>query len=242
MKRSLTILSLALAACQVPTGAPPSPQPTEVVDDAAGPDEPVLRTYAVPAGRAEDVAQVLRRALSQGPDTPARGTVNQLDDGRLVVLAPASVHEGIGGLCRELEARGPVPPPPVVEISYWLVLARPGGDGVAPTIPETLSPALEEIVRQDGAAEFSLLESTRVSSLAGARGEAKGRHVNVEQVASLADDAIVADIELEGDAGSELDTRISLKPGELAVLGHAGRQLDSESEGRLYYVVRAEIR
>lgn len=233
--RILPCIALALVACQARAVEEPPAEPAVVAEG-----DPVLRTYAVPAGRSEEVARVLRHALSQGADTPPRGTVNPLDDGRLVVLAPASVHEGIAGLCEDLEDVGAAPGKPTIAISYWLVLADPAGSGVAEAIPKQLAPALEEIAQQDGSAGFSLLESTRITALANARGEAQGRHTRVEQLAVPGDDGIVADIKIEADLGSRLETRLSLTPGELVVLGHAGRQEREIADARLYYIVRAE--
>jgi hypothetical protein len=233
--RILPCIALVLVACQARAVEEPPIEPAGVAEG-----DPVLRTYAVPAGRSEEVARVLRHALSQGADTPPRGTVNPLDDGRLVVLAPASVHEGISGLCEDLEDVGAAPGKPTIAISYWLVLADPTGSGVAETIPKQLAPALEEITQQDGSAAFSLLESTRIASLANASGEAQGRYARIEQLAIVGEDGIVADLDIEADLGSKLKTRLSLTPGELVVLGHAGRQLPDRSEARLYYIVRAE--
>jgi hypothetical protein len=240
--KSLPALSLclALAACQGRAADEPPPPP-ELATASTVADEPVLRTYTVPTGRSEEVSRVLRRALAGGTtDTPPRGTVNALDDGRLVVLAPASVHEGIAGLCEDLEQVGGAPAQPTIAISYWLVLADPAGDGVAASVPSILSPALEEIARQDGAAAFSLLESTKIASLHSAQGEARGRYAEISQLAVLTDGAIVADVDIEADLGSKLKTRLSLAAGELVVLGHAGRQTESGTDARLYYIVRAE--
>ncbi len=241
MTRPLSFLfcsSLTLVACQQTDETPAAPDP--VAETAPVDAEPVLRTYAVPPGRSEEVVRVLRHAFSQGADAPPRGTVNPLDDGRLVVLAPASVHEGIAGMCEDLEAVGSMPAVPTIAISYWLVLADPSGNGSTQGIPSALAPALEAIAAQDGEATFSLLESTRIASLHSAHAKARGLHANIEQVAAVADGAVVADIEIEADRGSGLETRLSLTPGELVVIGHAWRPLDGDRDARLYYIVRAE--
>jgi hypothetical protein len=119
-------------------------------------------------------------------------------------------------------------------------LARPGDDGSANALPDVLGPAVEEIAAQDGPAGFSLLESARISSIASVEGKARGRLAEFEQLATVVDGAIVADIEIEADAGSRLETRLSLESGELVVIGHAGRHTPDEGEARLYYVVRAQ--
>ena len=149
------------------------------------------------------------------------------------------MHDGIAGLCADLEEAGPADPPVPIKLSYWLVLAKPGGDD-SDDLPALLQPALEEIVAQDGPSSFELFESTAIATQEDAQGIARGRQTQIEHVASMVDGAIVASIKIESDRGSQLETRLTLPPGELVILGHAGRITDDTSEARLYYIVRAE--
>ncbi len=251
----ITLLSLVTLACcslGCPAPAPaPEPGPERALDSGEGADAApkvdaiVMHTYVVPNGRAGELASVLRTALYAGKDQPPRGTVTALDDGRLVVVAPGSVHEGVVQLCEELAEGTAATPTATLAFDYWIVQAEPSVES-ALDLPGVLGPVAEEILA-DGPAKLSLFGALQLSSMSNEHARVEGDRISIEHRAALVDGQIVADlgIDLEGIKAS-LETRIPLTPGQFVVLGQVGydeRLLpDQAPRGRsLYYVVRAEI-
>lgn len=245
----LVALSSIVPACQSPATVAQHHAKAEAAQDPVNdgakskPNELILRTYEVPPSRAEEVASVLSHALRTNKDTPNRGTVNRLDDGRLVVLASRAVQEGIAQTCADLVKRPAPPAPATVELSYWLVVGSNADSNNSEPPPPLLQPALEQITKQDGVSNFSLIEATRIASLSTARGATRSGATEYEQRATVVGKTILADVDIESQ-GTSLETRISLNPGQLVVLGQSYVKrpgADGVRGKRLYYIVRGEI-
>lgn len=235
-----------LCACE---GPPPAVAPNPAVEavvtaPASAADEPELRTYDVPGGRAGELAGVLRSALSRGKDQPTQGTVRRLGDHRLVVVASPSIHEGVEQLCREFADGDEAPPPRTVTLDYWILRVGDGTTG-AGNLPEALSDVAEEIAEQ-GQSDVSLLEQLELSSVTNEHAQIEGARAQVIHTVTVVGEQLVADVAVElRESGSKLRTRISLEPNTFVVLGRGGYSrvgpdTDAEAE-TLYYVVRARV-
>jgi hypothetical protein len=237
---SLALLAtLATAGCRAPDPLFVD-APSHVAGDAVAPaaaGTPIMRTYDAPQGRAEELANVLQRVLSGPPDMAPIGKARAMDGDRVLVVAPAGIHEGVASLCAQLGQRGGTPARSV-QISYWLVHAKPAEHTDASAAPE-IDPALQEIAAAVGPTAFTLFERATLSSMLNSEAKTSGVRAQFEQVATAHEGGIVADIDIElrTMAGS-LETRISLQQGKTVVIGQNGVE---GSDERLFYVLRAEL-
>ena len=263
MPRPIHRLLLALPllfACQTPVAPVPAapPAPTVAAEPATS-DEPLLRTYAVPPEQSRSIEQALASALSTGQDLPPLGTVERLPDGRLVVVAPPGIQDGVAALIAGLD---PAKAPPVrtAELDYWIVVGEPDqtAEGVD-TIP-VIAPALQAIVASQGPMRFRLHESMHLSSLVDDRAEADGARMRARQTVSEVGGRLVADLEIAvaqqaKDRGhlrvcaedcNQLKSRVHLDPGQLLVVGQAGlHSSDAKAQPgpkTLFYIVRGQLR
>lgn len=232
---------LGLTACQ---GGGPLPA-------ASADDAPLLRTYAVPADHARSLEHALASALATGENTPPLGTVERLPDGKLVVVAPPAIHEGIAALVAGLDVGAPAPAM-TVALDYWVIVGEAAAEAGGLTDP-ALAPALQAITRDQGPMRFTLLEQAHLASLVDESAKARGDRLEVRQVVSAVAGRLVADIDLTVDASAEYDpgrrcergackdfrTRVHVAPGQLLVVGQTGLAGPAGAAGRsLFYVVR----
>jgi hypothetical protein len=220
------LAAASLFACQ-------NPRPAES-------SEPLtLQTYAVPGGQAVQLRGLLNQAFVWNDKAQAKATITP--DGRLIVVGPQRIQDGVAALMDELSKKPPEAPP-TVNIEYWLVLGKPGKGAAVPDDLAQIAPALQTIGAEDGPQELRLLEHVQQRSLSDNEAEMRGVHVRVRQNATVLSGKVLADISihsLEGPSG--LDTRLELPPGQLMVLGQGGYNGKPEDLGTLYYVVRASI-
>lgn len=242
--RRLALLGvLAVTACQ------PS-EPLAQAVPAADEDAALLRTYVVPPEHARSLERALASALSTGKDLPPRGTVERLPDGKLVVVAPAGIHEGIAALVAGLDVRAPAPAH-TAELDYWVVVGEAAAE--AGGLDGELAPALQAIVRDQGPMRFTSLEQVRVASLIDETAKVHGNRLEVRQVVSDVGGRLVADIDLTIDPSADFDpgdrchrgackdfrTRVHVNPGQLLVIGQTGLAAPAGAPTRsLFYVVR----
>jgi hypothetical protein len=210
-----------------------------------------MATYEAPAPIADKVAGVLRSLLAEGE--PPAGRVAALPGGRIVVVAPASIHEGIRSFIASVRS-GPLPPPPAaIRIRYWLVLGRPAA---TPNGIEQLgeaAPAMEAAMVATGPLDLRLLDRVELISLENEHASAEGRRAEIGQLAARAENGIFADLRIGTRA--QLDTRVLLEPGKLVVLGQVGYDERESAElfgdapdaatatqgATLFHVVQAEL-
>jgi hypothetical protein len=257
MKKSWTGIGILLAGAALLLGSCSG-------GPEADPQEMQMRTYRAPEGMS---ARRFRDTLSGSLTTGEQklGTASKLSDDSVLVTAPASVHEGIEDLVREMARRGaaePEPAPATATIGYWFLLGRPreggGVDVASPTLErdDEIRRVLDEIVGTQGGMEFELLERLQLKSLDnGTHAAIRGRRIAAEQrVMEHGGDERLADIKITifGPRGVRhtLESRIRLEPGRHVVLGQTafndkGDQPSAlESLGEdlmLYYVISSEI-
>lgn len=224
---------VALAAC---------PRPSDSPQDA--PTNLVLRTYEVPKGTAQQLRSTLQTVLWLGGENKDAnkyaGRADVTPDGRLLVLAPENVQEGVKALVSSVSA-APAQPDSV-RLEYWVVRGTPGKSEVAANLHE-VAPALKEVEQNDGEMTFALVEKLAVRSQNGESGRIGGRDTHLEQFIRSTDNGVVlADVRLERFA-QKLDTRVKLQPGALVVLASAGMTSpdNSTANSTIYFVVRAAL-
>lgn len=235
--------TFALTAC--------APPPSPAVAAAAEP-ELEMAVYDAPGGSAQQLRSVLQQAFARNEQAPpvARATVTP--DGRILVVGPKSVQRGVAELFKSLKATPPAPPR-TIEIKYWLVLGKPGGDGAVPKELNEISAALQAVSSAQGGLSFEPLESLTVRSLQEEWAEANGRTVNVKHEASVGPGGLIARIQINPTGPAELHTRVMLEAGQTLVLGESGFEVrpgdlpgevkpgSGPDSRKLFYVVRPTL-
>lgn len=207
----------AQAAAPAPTvvGSPP---PVPAGPTPPPPNPPVLATYEAPGPIADKVAGVLRLLVAEG-ENPL-GRVASLPGGRIVVVAPASIQDGVRNFL-ETVRNGPVPPPPAaVRLRYWLVLGRPAAQPAGLERLGEAAPAMEAVMGATGPLDVRLLDRVELISLENKHGMAQGRRSEITQRVARTENGFFADLRIGTRA--RLDTRVLLEPGKLVVLGQVG--------------------
>lgn len=216
--------------------------------EKAEPEELEMVVYDAPAGSAQQLRGVLQQAFYQNEGTPpvARATVSP--DGKLIVVGPSSVQQGVAGLMKNLGSLKTTQPP-TVNFKYWLVLGKKG-TGPLPAELAEISEALGAVSTTGGGLEFELLETLSVRSQSEDDGEVEGRLAKVWQTASVSGGALHARMKIDPSGPARLETRVQLDVGQTLVLGESGFDLhptmlgqkagDVESR-KLFYVVRPSV-
>ncbi len=241
------LLLLGASACQ-PAGPAPTLSAAPVA--AEGCDEAVLRTYNVPPAHSRAVERALASALSAGEDLPPRGTVEQLPNGQLVVVAPPAIQEGVAELVRGL-ADVKIPAARTAGFDYWVVIGEPAPEASGLDLPDIV-PALTAIVREQGPMKFTSLEKISLASASDESADITGSRIAVRQVVTDVGGRLVADVQLEVDTAPEVDpidrcrsggckqfrTRVNVDPGKLLVVGQTGITGPAGATRSLFYLVR----
>jgi hypothetical protein len=236
-------LLLALFSCNF------TPQPNGTAHEEAL----VLRTYDVPGAYSAEVGGMIRRLLKpNGDDKPALGSASIGPGGKLLVAAPDGIQEGVQQLVQALHAKLP-PPPATVTIEMWVVAGRPAQEASGLKELGEAAPALESVMKKEGAMEVALIEKLSLTSISGQHASTFGANVKLSQVATVIDDSVLADIDIDPVGPHSYSTRVELANGRMLVLGQAGYIANnhglpffdeggdqSASNGKtLFYIVRA---
>jgi hypothetical protein len=211
------------------------------------PPELLMRTYNVRRDQSDAAVTALTAAL-QG--APKGSRVEQLSDGRVLLVAPAEVHAGVDALVRGLDANKPIR---AAELDYWVVLGEPAAAPAGLGNLQEIAAALQGIVASQGPMKFTLLETSRLSSMLDQAASAQGNLVQVRQVVSVVAGVPIADValELRLDLGGQvyhrnLESRVNLKPGELQLVGQSGYARDTRiaeqgPHSTVFYILRGAV-
>lgn len=204
----------------------------------------VLRTYDVPAGSAQRLRGALMEVFKVGfsdKDTPTfAGRADVTPDGRLLVLAPEAVQEGVKGFVASIAKAGSKGPE-AVTLTYWVVTGVAGAEQKEP-MPAELEGALAEVRKADGPQAFTLVERLSLSSGSGEWAKLMGRDTSVDQWVTATEHDVTADLRLERP-GQRVSTRVRLAPGKLVVLAASGAPKDSKDQNEppktVLFIVKA---
>jgi hypothetical protein len=207
----------------------------------------VIRTYEVPEDSAERYASVLRHLLFGTKKGELAARVGVLPDGRLVVVGPMSIQQGVEELVAGMKQlpQGPE----TVGITYWVVAARSAAElSLDPSLREIGDP-LAELSKREGGLAFRAIDKIAVRSSSDARASHDGRRTEIQQTVHAQGDELLADLKIRSSAARSgpLDTQVPLVPGKPIVLGEMGVEPDLWPDGgepvrtRVFYVVRAHI-
>jgi len=204
----------------------------------------VLRSYAAP-GRAQELAQALNQLMDFGDSANDVGRARVAPGDQVLVLAPASVHEGLAEvIAARLEGQGQIHPTEIA-MSYWFVAARPiqGEPRYGKGLDEVRS-VLQDLVVVEGSQEFTLYEHIDLRQASGFRTDTESPRARILQTASVSGPSVIVDLtaQLSGSR-NRVHTVLNLEDGQFLVLGQSSldaRDLDrSFKDVTLYTIVRA---
>ncbi|NLD39407.1 MAG: hypothetical protein GX654_21330 [Desulfatiglans sp.] len=229
-------------------------------------DSLVLKTYKVPIGLERDIYNDLYGLLAVKEGEQAAGKVKISSDGQIMVAAPESFHSGVEEYIERLSRNNPGPTP-LAEVHYWMVAGR---RSEAPSNLDefgAIKPALDTIQNKQGPMEFKLLDHVATTSSGQRSGSSLvGANISISQMLyAYHDGSVIVEptikwINQKKDRyslmqDSSLRTKITIKSGELVVLGQMRQEFrgvsiflplkDEEKhveEVDVYYIISAETK
>lgn len=114
----------------------------------------VLRTYAVPDGRAEDLSHTLNNVLGTGDDKNQVGRTWFSGPGQILVLAPQRMQDSIASSIKEMAGKSPKTSPQSLRLNAWVVDAYSGKGQPDPSLAE-IQPALAAFSKAMGPTHFA---------------------------------------------------------------------------------------
>jgi hypothetical protein len=205
-----------------------------------------LRAYDVPKGSAERYRTLLQQLLSGGKRHDAVARVAVGPDGQLVVAGPKAVQQGVSKI---LESAHTIPGAASVELTYWIVAARP-----APTLTfddslKDIGVPLAALSKSHGGLAFRSIDRISMRSSPSTSASHSGRRTEVRQTVRQVEDKLEAELRIRSNTAHAgwVDTLIPLAPSQPVIVGDMGVDPDvwpgSEGEGdtQLFYLVRANV-
>ena len=187
-----------------------------------GQEQPELRTYEVPAGQADVLAEALNEVLAGSGEQAGVGRASSRLPGRLVVLAPGSVHDSVEEALAEMAGPADEGVRRPVTLRIWLVDVQPGQDQT-PVFDESLGDAIEVIRKRFAGQGLRLVEeaSLGLPSIHGLATLTTGTG-NEISVRTLPGNVPTFDVELMSRGGGEqvpleFRSRLELVPGETVI-------------------------
>lgn len=180
------------------------------------PTAPVMKSYQVPAERANEVRNALNNIFWQGKDDTRMGHAQLFNGGILLVRAPEEIQAGVGQLIQQLSTQKQ-PKVSNIHIDYWLVTGDESRQSNTEKFKE-LSPVLSSITKADGPRAFRILEHLASNSISGQKVILKGSIVDSKLTAGLVDGHISLDTDLRSAFG-DVESSTRLGSGEFIVLG-----------------------
>lgn len=252
------LLALGLLGCD-------SQRTTQPAAPAPAASDITLRSYDLPPGHGPKIRPILSNLMKKGDDQPV-GRTALSPDGRLIVLAPESIHQGVASFLKDLKESGSeVKPPPSIALSYWLIVAAPGPSPQAEQCGSKglrclrggpdLVKAVEAVDATQGPGagptHYTLLEHLSIRSMDSERAELNGAASQIEQRASVAGGKIVADLSVRvmAQQAPGVRTRLQFSPDQTVILGQMAfreprggeSSPDDNAKGMLLFVTRGKV-
>jgi hypothetical protein len=199
----------------------------------------ILRIYEVPKGTARPLLFTLKDTLWLDETKKNIGRSTLTPDGRIAVLAPANVQDGVEDLVRGL-GKNPPPPEQTIDIHYFVLLGKPVA-APAPPPPGVaeIQPAIDEIVRSQGQQAFTLAKRVSLAALSDEDGRLDGEELEIRQRCTQTGEDVFGMLEIRYGKTDKITTRVHLLKDGIVVLGATGQHGGDAADGStLYYVAR----
>lgn len=191
----------------------------------------VLKTYKVPFGVAKEIYDDLNGLLSRKLEEPTIGNVRISSDGQIMVAAPESFQWGVAEYIEKMNNNN-LGPTPVAEVHYWIVAGRKSKAPSKLDEFKAIKPALETIQNNQGNMEFKVLDHiATTSSGQSSMSKLSGTFISIRQMLyAYHDGSVIIEPRIRWNGGKgwstrgELDTKITVKSGELIVLGQLSQK------------------
>jgi hypothetical protein len=154
-------------------------------------------------------------------------------------MASEGVQEGVKAFIDSLDQKPPKPPA-TVETNVWLVHGLPGKSVPPGAALNEVAPALAQIEKSDGPMEFKLLEKLSMTQLSGESAKVHGRQFQVNQTTWMKPEGLTSDLVINTIESPVLETRVSLRPEQVIVLGSTGDG-SNEAPRSVYVLIRAGL-
>ena len=196
-----------------------------------GREAPVVRTYAVPADRGEDIREALRTVLlvytNEGRQALGQASLPMPE--RLVVSAPAAMHASIASAIESLSgvAGAAMLPARAVAVDLWVVGVQSESGEDDPALAAA-APALDAARRTFGLGRLRLVDRTTAVGLAqaGALDVRTSSLVAEMRLAAVDAETVNAKMQIaiirqgsKGSTESQFGSQIPLRNGEWQVVG-----------------------
>jgi hypothetical protein len=204
---------------------------------------PVIHSYSVPAGRAEEIKNALNKITEASAQVFGNST--------LIVKGTPTYQAGIARLLGQIEAQKSIPH--TIHFDYWLVRGEDAAQSNAEKV-RPLTSVLETINQAQGPKKFTLLEHIGFNSLDHREVVVQSVWAEVKDVSKVLDDSIEILTDIKAHSLGELKINTQVKPGEFVILGENGIQSEGTKlsgvaaipdgdhrSSEVYHIIRAEI-
>lgn len=200
-----------------------------------------MKTYTVPAGRAQDLAHTLRIVFSVGKDQADVGNAWVAGPGQILVLAPAGMQDSIAKSIRVIVANdNTAAKPQPLRLNAWLVDAYPGKGANDPVL-KTIQPALNAFAAEMGTSHFaaghyltSVSDAGQLAQVSPTPGE------SLEYKVTPTGNGVVLDFNYR-DRGAHLNGKVTSKLGQNLVLGLVSERPDGKGPGSIHRLLVIRI-
>jgi hypothetical protein len=205
----------------------------------------VLRVYAVPAERAQDIRTALAATLDNaGGKAPPLGRVMLSGTNQLVVLAPLATHASIDNAIAKLGGgtnAAANDAPAGVRLDFWILDAAPGAtadDAALAPLAATLGTVRASV----GGHYFRVHDTLSVSTIpnGGMAEVASGLGTRASAHLRPMAQGVQVDLEVSGSGPGRISTTTALPFGHYVVLAQIAAGDGGATGGLRLYVVRAE--
>ncbi len=228
-------------------------------------DSLVLKTYKVPIGLEKEIFDDLYGLLAVKKGEQAAGKVRISSDGEIMVAAPESFHTGVEEYIERLNSNN-LGPTPLAEVHYWIVAGRKSEAPSNLDEFKVIKPALDTIQNSQGPMEFKLIDHVATTSSGqSSRSHLQGANISIQQLLSAYHDgSVIVETSIgwnnRNDFSSRgaLETKITVKSGELIVLGQMSqvfygmsifiplkdkeKQVEHVEKVDVYYIISADTK
>lgn len=215
---ALFLLTLVCLAGSVACSKLESPGSTEVGY--------AMEAYTIPPQYGRDIAQAIKKLVTDDDGKPINGRVQVAPNGQLLVAAPAQFQAGVKKFVAALGEKN-VQTAPTITFDYWVIIGHPGIKKT--NLAKEFTTALEVATRDQDPQGYYLLERLSSVSLSGQHVVVEGTFSRIVIEPAVYNQNVVADLDFKV-ADSKVKSRLQMVPGKLTVLGQTGLELQQRFE------------